>query len=36
MHFEIEIAVLIGKPLSKRPCEEEVLMPFPVMPRRWI
>ena len=25
VHFEIEIAVLIGKPLSKRPCEEEVL-----------
>ncbi len=25
MHFEIEIAVLIGKPLSKRPNEEEVL-----------
>ena len=25
VHFEIEIAVLIGKPLSKKPCEEEVL-----------
>lgn len=25
VHFEIEIAVLIGKPLSKRPNEEEVL-----------
>ena len=25
VHFELEIAVLIGKPLSKKPCEEEVL-----------
>lgn len=25
VHFEIEIAVLIGKPLSRQPCEEEVL-----------
>lgn len=25
VHFEIEIAVLIGKPLSRTPCEEEIL-----------
>lgn len=25
MHYEIEIAVLIGKPLSRQPNEEEVL-----------
>lgn len=25
VHFEIEIAVLIGKPLSRSPCEEEII-----------